>query len=106
MLVDQDPILRQVKKLAEALARLAGTSSAGPEEIDPDELESLHRELFGVDSRPTRVLAPASMAPMVAPHRTAAAAALLRIEAKLAEARGDAAAARLREAQAAALDHA
>lgn len=106
MLFQEDPILRQIKKLAEALASLSGASAGDGHDApggDRAELDELHSRLFAMPPAMTGTLAPATLAAMVAPHQLEAAATLLQVESALARRAGDERTALIREAQARAL---
>ncbi|MFO0708750.1 MAG: hypothetical protein U0353_02865 [Sandaracinus sp.] len=100
MLVDEDRILREIRRLSEVVARAVGLRTPEAQEEADGALGELHRSLFGLETSATRRLHPSSLAAMVSPHQRAAAIELLRADAALLEARGDEGLAALRHAQA------
>lgn len=103
MFVDEDRIIREIRRIAEAVARAVGVRTKDAEEEADTAIGELHRTLFGLDASATRRLHPSSLAAMVSPHHRDAAVELLRAEARLLEARGEHGLAALRDAQADAL---
>ncbi len=103
MYFDEDRIVREIRRLAEVVARAVGLRTQEAEEEAEGALGELHRTLFGLDASATRRLHPQSLAAMVSPQHHAAAIAVLRADAELLAARGDEGLAALRHAQADAL---
>lgn len=104
MLVTEDRILAEVRRIADAIARMVGLGANGPGgrgalELVRDDLEEAHRALFGLPRDLTARVDPRSLAGMVRADHRAAALELLEVEAALLDANGDAASAELRRAQ-------
>ena len=103
MLVDEDRLVREIRRLGELVARALGRRTVEAEAEAEDAVGELHRSLLGLETTATRRLHPRSLAAMVPAHHVAAVIALLRADAELLEARGEQPLAALRHAQADAL---
>lgn len=99
MLFDEDRIVREVRRIAEIVARAVALRTRVADEEAEQALGDLYRGLFGLERDATRRLDPRSLAAMVPPHQRAAALELLAAEVQFLEARGLAGEAALRRAQ-------
>jgi len=99
MLLDEDRIIREIRRIAEIVAQALHLDSlAGHEEAD-EALGVLHRGIFGLDRDLTLRLSPDSLALMLPPGQRADAITLLSSEVAYAEGRGQSDVAVLRRAQ-------
>lgn len=103
MFFDEDRIVREVRRLAEIVARAVGLRTREADEAAESALGELHRAIFGLDRDTTARLDPSSLAAMVAPQHRAAALEVLEAEVRWLDARGRSADAAVRRAQAAAV---
>lgn len=99
MLFTEDRILAEVRRACEAIAAAFGVG-AGALELVRDDLETLHRTLFGMPRDLTARIDPRSLAAMLAPQHREAARELLRMEAELLDRGGDPDGATIRRLQA------
>lgn len=99
MLVSEDRILAEIRRIADAIARMVGLGASGALEVVRDDLDEAHRALFGLPRDLTARLDPRSLAAMVRADHRDAARELLETEAALLDASGDAGGAALRRSQ-------
>lgn len=103
MLLDEDRIIREIRRIAEIVARALQLRSLESRDEAEQSLGALHRAIFGMDRDLTLLLAPDSLIAMLVPSQREAAITLLENEIALLEGHGDFATAHLRRAQLAAV---
>lgn len=99
MLLDEDRIIREIRRLAEVVGKALQLRSLEAREEADDVLGALHRAIFGMDRDLTLLLAPQSMSVLLAPSQKDAAIALLESEVALLEADRNESGVRARRAQ-------
>ena len=103
MLLDEDRIIREIRRIAEVVGRALQLRSLESHDEAEQSLGALHRALFGMDRDLTLRLAPESLAMLLAPSQREAAITLLESDIALLEGHDDFATAHLRRAQLAAV---
>lgn len=98
-LFDEDRIVREIRRVAEVVARAVGLRTRVAEEEAESHLGELFRAIFGLDRETTLRLDGASLAGMVSPQHRAGAVELLEAEVRLLDAQGRTSDAALRRAQ-------
>lgn len=99
MLLDEDRIIREIRRLAEVIAKALRLEQREDREEAESVLGELHRALFGMDRDLTLKLAPTSLGVLLHPSQKQAAITLLESEITFLSGLGDEGAAAARRAQ-------
>jgi hypothetical protein len=99
MLLDEDRIVREIRRIAELVGRALQLRSLESRDEAEDALGALHRGVFGMDRDLTLKVAPESLAMLLMPSQREAAVTLLESEIAFLEGHGEQGAADVRRAQ-------